>query len=302
MLNPAPRRFTERSWGPSLPLRERREKVLGRAGPFSPGRTPCRTPGSGRALCPWQGPRLALGLCPRVPQARPQPQAAPAGAQRGRSPPSPRGPAQANRGTAKAPTALCLLSGGAGRVGLRFRPPRPRGPSGATRPPRPEPAPPTYPLLPLTALSQSPHLPRPNKAPPPHGSSPRPVERPPSSHLELGLVSSASAPWNMVALGGGARQLRSTAPLHPRRGESRAPRPAPLLVGLAAHHNKQPIERSSPTRDPACPAGLAEGGKLKTTRVGAHPGCLPLVALPVRQRELHSHWLIEGRGEQRKGI
>lgn len=60
--------------------------------------------------------------------------------------------------------------------------------------------------------------------------------------------------------------------------------------------------RSPPTRNPAWSASLAEGGKLKTTRVGARPGCLPLVALPVRQGKLHSHWLEGGRGEQLMGI
>lgn len=40
-------------------------------------------------------------------------------------------------------------------------------------------------------------------------TSPRPAERPPLPHLELGLAGSASAPWNMVALSSSAPQPRS---------------------------------------------------------------------------------------------
>lgn len=83
---------------------------------------------------------------------------------------------------------------------------------GVTPSPRPEPTSPTRPLLPLTALSRSPHLPRPKKAllrTPRRRTSPRPAEHPPPHYLELGFAGSASAAWNMVALSNSAPQLRA---------------------------------------------------------------------------------------------
>lgn len=193
-----------------------------------------------------------------------------------------------------------LLSGDTGGMGLRCRPPLPRGPRGGTLPPQPEPTSPTRPPLPFTALSRSPHFPSPNKTPPrpPRRRTTLPLT--PPSVLRHPTWSSAwpARPqrpgtwWHFTA------PLHSTASLQARRRERRPPRLARPLSGSAAHHDEQPIARSPPARSPAWSASLAQGGKLKTTRGGAHPGCLPLVTLPVRQRNLHSHWLAGGWGEQ----
>lgn len=135
------------------------------------------------------------------------------GTQCGHSPPSRRGAGQVKlrhgEGTSRALASIRWY----GRYGAALPPasakrPRRGDPISSARAYIPDPLPsPPYGLQPESALPVPEQSPTKVSAPP-HDSSPRPAERPPPPHLELGLAGSASAPWNMVALSSSAPQPR----------------------------------------------------------------------------------------------